>query len=316
MFRIEVFASRTTAVPASCLLRSWVGRIDALVSALKELRLRCELLERIPGSRRVAFPADAISLHLVLSGEYLIDADVETPRFVVRSDELLVVNRGVGGGLRPISDGDGAEVLSARVQVDAPLGHPMLEALPKLIRTSPGSLPRSFGPTVHALQQELSIPVLGAEFVVQRLCEVLFVQALRHHIRDDLAWNDQGFFRLLADPVLSEHLGEACQPSGSVSSLARALGRTRQRTHARFKQFGATSPSAFLRHGRVRVAAELLRAGETDLARVAMSSGYGSQQALSRAFRREFGTSPAAHWRSLHRRPFPRRRRRTEQDGP
>jgi AraC-like DNA-binding protein len=298
------------------LLRPRVGRTDALASALKELRLRCELLERIPGSWTVAFPADSISLHLVLRGEFLIDADLRTPRFLVRPDELLVVNRGVGGGLRAISDGDQAEIVSARVHLEASLGHPMLAALPKLIRTSPGYVPRSFRPSVHALEQELSIPVLGAEVVLERLCEVLFVQALRDHIRDDLAWNDQGWFRLLADPVLSEQLAEMSQPSGSVSSVARAVGRTRQRTHARFRRFGGASPSRLLRHARMRLAAELFRAGETDLGRVATKCRYGTQQALSRAFRREFGTSPAAYWRSLHHRPFPRRRPRTGNDSP
>ena len=294
---------------------SLVRETDPLVSALEELRLRCVLVKRAPGAGAwtVAFPVDAISLHLVLRGEYLIDADVKVWRYLVHTDELLVVKRGVGGGLRAISDVDLAEVLSACVHLEAPLGHPLLESLPRLIRTTSGYLPRSFGPSVHALREELSIPVLGAEIVLGRLCEVLFVQALRDHIRD-LAWNDQGWFRMLADPLLREQLVEASRPSGSVASFARALGRSRQRTRARFTQFGGTSPSAFQRQARVRLAAELLRSGETDLVRVATTSGFGSQQALSRAFRRELGTSPAAHWRSVHHRPFPRRAGRTEQE--
>ena len=282
---------------------------DALTTALEELRLRCTLLETAPGSGpwRRAFPEDAISLHLVLEGACLIDADVNVWRYQVQDGELLVVNRGVGGELRALSEDDEPDVLSARVRLEAPLEHPLLQSLPRLIRTEPGYLPRSFGPCVHALREELSIPTLGADIVLGRLCEALFVQALREHIRNDLAWNDQGYFRMLADPLLREHLAEASRPSGSVSSLAQALGRSRQRSRARFTQFGGTSPSAFLRQARIRVAAELLRSGETDLARVATASGFGSQQALSRAFRRELGTSPAAHWRSVHRRPFPRR---------
>ena len=51
-------------------------------------------------------------------------------------------------------------------------------------------------------------------------------------------------------------------------------------------------PSAFLRQTRVRHAAELLRAGETDLDRIATASGYASRQGLCRAFRREPGSRP------------------------
>lgn len=130
--------------------------------------------------------------------------------------------------------------------------------------------------------------------VTTRLCEVLFVQALRAHIADDLSWTDQGWFRMLADPLLREHLAEVARPEATVSSLANALGRTRQRTRARFTQFGGTSPSALLRQARVRRAAELLRAGDTDLTPIARASGFGSRQALCRAFRRELGVSPAA----------------------
>ena len=291
---------------------------DPLVAALQELRLRCVLDRSAEHTApwRKAFREDAISLHLVLEGACLIDAPIKVWRYQARAPELLVVNRGVGGSLRALSEDDPPDVLSACVHLEAPLGHPMLVSLPKLIRTEPGYLPRSFGPSFHALREELSIPTLGAEIVLTRLCEVLFVQALRDHIRTDLGWYDKGWFRMLADPLLREQLGEASLPSGTVGSFARALGRSRQRARARFSQFGGTSPSAFLRHARIRVAAELLRSGETDLARVASASGFGSQQALSRAFRRELGTSPAAHWRSVHRRPFPRRRPSTEQPTP
>ncbi len=88
--------------------------------------------------------------------------------------------------------------------------------------------------------------------------------------------------------------------------FAAAVGRSRQRTHARFTQLSGTRPSAFLRRERVRRAAGLLAAGETDRDRIAKASGYATRQGLCRAFLREFGVTPAAHWRAIHRRPFPK----------
>ena len=198
-------------------------------------------------------------------------------------------------------------MLSARVHLEAPHGHPMLDAFPPLIRASVGRIPRSFAPAIHALREELAIATLGGGVVTGRLCEVLFVQALRTHITEDLCWTDQGWFRMLPDPLLGEQLARASRPGTTVASFANALGRSRQRTRARFAQFGGTRPSTFLCQARVRRAAELLGEGETDLARIAVATGFGSRQALCRAFRRELGVSPAALWRATHHRPFPRR---------
>jgi AraC-like DNA-binding protein len=282
---------------------------DPLAIALEELRLRCVLMDAhaCAGPWTRAFPGDTASLHVVLDGGCMIDADLQLWRYRLDPGEVLVVNRGVRGALRATTEANPPTVLSARVHLEAPLPHPMVEALPALIRANAGVIPRSFRPTLHALREELAIPTLGGAVVTTRLCEVLFVQSLRAHIRNDLSWTDQGWFRMLADPVLREHLAEAARPGATVSSLANVLGRTRQRTRVRVAQFGGTSPSALLRQARVRRAAELLRAGDTDLTRIARESGFGSRQALCRAFRRELAISPAAQWRALHHRPFPRR---------
>ncbi len=283
--------------------------LDALAAALGELKLRCEPLAEPPcgpeGWRR-SFPLDAVSLHLVVIGDCLIGADVKLWRHRLERGEVLVVNRGVPGELRPTSEhGYPPKVLSMRVHLDAQHDHPLVDALPPLIRATPGSLPRSFGPSVDALLGEISVPSFGRDAILQRISEVLFIQALRIHL-SDLTWNDQGWFRALVDPVLREHLHWTADPQGSVSSLATATARSTRRLSARFSQFAGSKPSVFLREARLRRAAELLRQGESDLERIAALTGYGSRQALARAFRRRFGVSPTGYWRATRRRPFPR----------
>ena len=183
-------------------VRSVEPRSDALAMALEELRFRCVLADEptVPGPWRRVFPEDAVSLHVVLEGGCLISADLELSRYRLDPGEVLVVNRAIRGGLRATSEADPPEVLSVRVHLEAALPHPMVAGLPSHIRASAGRIPRSFAPSLHALREELAIHTPGARVVATRLCEVLFVQALRAHIDDGLAWNDQGFFRLLADP--------------------------------------------------------------------------------------------------------------------
>lgn len=282
---------------------------DVLTTALDELQLRCEPITCAAAGThgwRLEFPRSMVSLHVLMRGECLIDADLPLWRRRVERGEMLVLNGSVPGALRPTCEDDPLpEVVSARVHLEAPHGHPMIDALPPLIRARAGRIPRSFGPSIDALLEELAIPMLGRRAIVQRVCEVLVVQALRMHL-GDLSWDDRGWFRALADPVLRQHLAWTVDAAGRVGGLARSAGRSPRRLGARFLKFAGTRPSQFLRTARARRAALLLRDGETDLERVAALTGFGSRQALARAFRRELGISPTEYWRNVHRRPFPR----------
>jgi AraC family transcriptional regulator, alkane utilization regulator len=56
------------------------------------------------------------------------------------------------------------------------------------------------------------------------------------------------------------------------------------------------SPMQYLTRWRLALAARALRSGSDAVARIAERSGYESEAAFNRAFKREFGVPPAA-WR-------------------
>jgi AraC-like DNA-binding protein len=82
----------------------------------------------------------------------------------------------------------------------------------------------------------------------------------------------------------------------SVEQLARVVGSSRSSLSERFSKLVGTSPMQYLRQWRMLVAANLLASSAAPLVRVAEEVGYNNDTAFSRAFRREFGESPAA-WR-------------------
>jgi len=56
-------------------------------------------------------------------------------------------------------------------------------------------------------------------------------------------------------------------------------------------------PIQYLAQWRIQLAASLLRSGKASLAEIAERVGYGSETALSRAFKRQVGIAPALYRR-------------------
>lgn len=156
-------------------------RPDALTAALDELKLRCVLLSDDDDTRpwTRTFPDRAISLHVVLDGTCLIQTDLPVWRYQLREGELLIANGAGRGALRATSETPPPVVVSARIDLHAPAGHPMVAAFPRLVRVSPGRVPRSFGTCFETLCEEMALRKIGHGSIAARLCETLFVQALR-----------------------------------------------------------------------------------------------------------------------------------------
>ena len=132
----------------------------------------------------------------------------------------------------------------------------------------------------------------GSGAVVDRLGEVLLVRLLRRQLERGAATS--GLLAGLADARLSlaivamhEHPGRPWR----VEQLAGVAGLSSSRFAERFARTVGRTPMSYLRDWRMALAREDVRRGER-VQRVAERYGYASGEALSRAFRRRFGTSP------------------------
>ncbi len=187
-------------------------------------------------------------------------------------------------------------LLCGHFEFDRDLRHPLLQALPRLIhskgmaRRNPGWLDSVTG----VLVSETGSGAPGADVVVNRLAEVLFIQVLRDYLLEDRP--DHGFLAALHDPRLCQALScihRSVQGDLTLAEIARAAGMSRSNLASRFKAVMGVTPMGYLIQWRLLQASELLRTSEDPVATIAGRVGYASEAAFSRAFKRLFAQSPS-----------------------
>jgi transcriptional regulator GlxA family with amidase domain len=104
----------------------------------------------------------------------------------------------------------------------------------------------------------------------------------------------------MADPPIAKALGllhGRMRHRWTTEELAGEVGLSRSAFAERFSRAMGESPMRYLSQQRLLVASRRLRESRDSLARIAFETGYESEAAFSRAFRRAFGLPPAT-WRN------------------
>ena len=110
---------------------------------------------------------------------------------------------------------------------------------------------------------------------------------------------DAGWLKGVADPQIGRALAAIHHNIGSPWSadpLAREVSMSRSAFVERFTTLIGMPPIRYLTLWRLQAAKLGLRESRETIAQLAQEVGYGSEEALSRAFKRKFGLSPA-RWR-------------------
>jgi AraC-like DNA-binding protein len=126
----------------------------------------------------------------------------------------------------------------------------------------------------------------------------VFVEALRRHV-ENLPPGGKGWLAAMRDVPIGRALAllhEEPTRAWTVESLAQEVALSRSLLAQRFSALVGESPMQYLMRWRLALAARVLRAGGDTITRVAERSGYETEAAFSRAFKREFGLPPSA-WR-------------------
>jgi len=214
-----------------------------------------------------------------------------------------LVRPAAGGELMRIEHGGGGartRFVCGFLRCDERLCRPMLESLPRILRVPLGDGPATAWLTslLHAGTRETAAPRPGGETVLAKLSELVFVEALRRYI-ELLPEQQKGWLAGLRDRYVGRALAVMHEDPGrdwTVQDLAGRVGLSRSSLAQRFTDFIGQPPMQYLARWRLTIAAQRLRNEITILPRIAADSGYDSEAAFNRAFKRALGTTPAA-WR-------------------
>lgn len=174
----------------------------------------------------------------------------------------------------------------------------LLDVLPRWVRIDGAREEGTYLRTLAScLRRESASERVGRALVLDRLAQVVLVEALRVHGES----GKRGWLGALADPALGRVLRTIhadVAKRHSVASLARVAGMSRSAFALAFKRVVGKAPLDYTIDWKMSLARDALRHDEAAIGALAFALGYLSESAFSTAFRREVGASPIAYRRA------------------
>jgi AraC-like DNA-binding protein len=305
------------------LIRSLAG-FDLLTGVLGSLGVRTRLFCRATCAAPwtlVVEPSEFVHFHIVEKGSAWVDCDgqkvptalaagdvlVIAPKQRYRLVDLLgrknsptIVFRDADIPERPIAlehGGNGAAsvLVCGSFFFEHGHGHPVLALLPKVMHMRVRASPQraSLQATVHSLVAEVAAMRPGADTIISRLTDILFVHVVREWLgrqhaqpRWLAAFND----RRIAPAMSLIH--SSPQQAWTVDQLAAKVGLSRSRFTVRFSRLVGQSPRAYIARVRMLRAAHMLKEGSAPVATIALAAGYESESSFNKAFKRFYRMPP------------------------
>jgi AraC-like DNA-binding protein len=191
-------------------------------------------------------------------------------------------------------------LLCGAFHFDYPHNFPLLHRLPNLIhvRGTQGRVEDGFADIVRMIARESASQRHGADVMLNRLTELLFIQVIRLWI-DQQTEASVGWVGALRDQPISAALGLIHQSPAhkwTVSELAEAVALSRSAFSARFTELVGEPPMTYLTRWRMLKATRLLK-NDVGMETIVELLGYESEAAFRKAFKREIGIPPAQYRR-------------------
>lgn len=268
---------------------------DRLASLLQHFSIRAEIFHAgaLCGINDLD-PAGNGQLHLIRDGVVDVVHGGATAARVERPS-LLLYPRPLPH--RFVTDPErGADFACAHLRFDGGTTNPVAAALPAFTCLALSDLSGADG-VLALLFEEAFQRNCGRQAMLDRLFEVVLIQVLRHLMEHGQI--RAGMLAGLAHARLRRALvaiHDSPAQDWSLEALAAHAGMSRSVFANTFRDTVGCTPGNYLQQWRIALAQRALRQGRS-LRHIADDVGYGSEAALSRAFKAQCGLSPL-QWRN------------------
>jgi AraC-like DNA-binding protein len=304
--------------------------LDALSQVLADIRFRGTLYCRSelgsPWGFRVQ-GRDAASFHLVERGACVLEVEGLAGRLSLSAGDLVFLPHGHAHTMKDSPESDAIlldELVRAhgldeqrrlRAGGDGPTTillcggfffHdratlPLLGALPPVIHVAASPGTTTWLKLAHELiTSEVHGGRSGASAVIDRLSDLLFIEAIRSYFDD--GDDSRRWAAAFRDPSIGAALmaiHRSLAKPWTVESLALEASMSRSAFATRFSVLLGESPLRYVTRCRMNAAVRLLSTGSLSVAEIAERVGYDSDVAFGRAFRRHVGMAPSMWRRSF-----------------
>jgi AraC-like DNA-binding protein len=214
-----------------------------------------------------------------------------------------LVRRGKLDGVWTVDHGGGGaetRMICGFLESQEFLFAPLFRSLPEIVveNAEDQKLGAMMSSTVREAVALVEAATPGAQMMLGRIMEMLFVEVLRRHSAR-LPGDRTGWLPALKDPIVGRALQQVHKDPArkwTVEDLARETGSSRSVLAERFTALLGRPPMDYVVCWRIQLAADRLRNGSAGIAAIAGEIGYESEAAFSRAFKRVTGLSPG-RWR-------------------
>lgn len=286
--------------------------IDELLRAIKAEAVSPTIIELDP-TQAALFSGRKQLLHFVLDGTAVVELPhSKTFRSVQAGDIVLIPHRqmhrlrtaegarcvGIENATLPVDDGvrllrsashPDARILSCLFDLSHAVANPLVRMMPDIV------VDRL--PMVDMIRQSRHTPGMAA--LAGRIADLSVMEMLRREMLRSGMLERPGSIGAGMAPIERCVAAIRSEPgrSWSVRELAQKGGMSRSAFAAAFARYIGEPPMRYLARARLDRAAEILRTTNLDAAAIAKLVGYKSGAALTRAFRRQFGTPPGQYRR-------------------
>lgn len=234
--------------------------------------------------------ADTGQLHLIRQGAVTVMHHGAAADLHVASPSLLLYPRPLAH--RFVTDArEGADLTCAHLRFEGGSANPIAATLPAVVCLPLAQLAASER-VLALLFEEAFEDRCGRKALLDRLFEVVLIQILRHLM--DSGQTQTGMLAGLGHPKLRPAMvamHEQPAQEWGLEALASKAGMSRSVFANAFRETVGCTPGAYLQRWRISLVQRALQQGRP-LKLIADDVGYGSEAALSRAFKSQCGLSP------------------------